>query len=286
MRRAIVEWRTLGTRLIYTYISNTELSAGDDNLYATLRLQCLGTLLPAAVYRKTQWDLVEPALPYVIILMPSDACYMILNIHARDELLHDVVRFVFAIRKTMRNIEDTTVLENMGFQSALPIQRFLLVIMLLHKTRGEGRYFSVAAITGLSYGEILDQCLIPLPDSPRKVENQMLQMELVSSILAVDRCKDLLDSYLAHGITPYVATIMRRTWDTYRETLVNRHHAADGLIWHDHMVVMWSVILDMDSGARVAIEIVEAKCLFILERWSISASDQWLSNFCTLLLRS
>lgn len=286
IRHAIDEWRALGQRLIYAYLGNSELLSSALDPQAVLRVRCLGTVLPPIIFDKFPGDLVKPSLPYAAFLHTLwKMAYNHENLNVlRLQLLRDDVKLVFAIRSQMRDIHDTdnSLLRSTIFLSIPNLERYLLQI-LNHKHDGEARpverFYSVAAVAGISYDELLRPCLIPLRDSPSKVDLQMAQMGLLSVILMVDKCKDLLDAYLAHRVTAYVASLMRSTWDVYYKTLAERDIASDGLNWHDRMIQMWSIALDTDTGARVATVILEAKYLFLLERWSVSASGQCLGDF-------
>lgn len=141
-------------------------------------------------------------------------------------------------------------------------------------------FFSVAAFAGISYHEIFRQCTGTALSTPKGIEAQMAQMKLVSTILRVDRSEPLLDALLANDVLARMMHIMRNTWDIYLDTLPQA--SADSDVWHNRMIVALLVVIDMErslgTSSKVALEIIQANFLYILERWSISANDECLSN--------
>lgn len=163
----------------------------------------------------------------------------------------------------------------------------------IHKNRPrEDSDINVAALTGLSYDQLIRQCL----DAPGngkfgdtleqpQIYSQMHHLSTINILLDVDHSPALNAVVSTQHLISYSATLMKAIETTPQyahDTDPNRDSSSYD--WHDSMILMWRDIFVEAlerKDERPAVEAFDTKVVFLLEIWSVDALENQIGRHFT-----
>jgi len=146
-------------------------------------------------------------------------------------------------------------------------------------------------LTGLSYSELVRQCLACEGYKEFDVGNRMLQMDLIGTMTACDHSLGLQEAIVSSNFVTWAASFMRLVISQPRENApVDRNAPGNPLclVWYDRCISMLVEILERaceTQDVRPAVQAVNSKVLHLLEWRSSTAYDRELGALRLLLFQ-
>lgn len=194
-----------------------------------------------------------------------------------------MLKLVAAIRATIRTTPASELQKTLWKLSAKALCSCILGCQRQIEAETVGG-INMAEIAGVSYNELLRQCLSLGDDSPETVDPLSDQLDVLCSLLDADGTDALYRVVIQKQVMARCGTLMRASWDWKG---VDAELLASFRL---QIISLWRLILGRAiSNSRLdtqpAREMLDSRYLFQLERWSISAPDAQLGEQITHSLR-
>lgn len=132
--------------------------------------------------------------------------------------------------------------------------------------------YNMERTTGLSYSELVRQCLVSVGDDLQNIEHIMAEQNLINVMVAADPSSAFRDVLVSQRIVTWSASIMKVVNSRYDE-VPNKSDAPGHPNWHACTLVMITCILGLSfrvGDARPALEAIKAKVLHLGEWCSVT----------------
>lgn len=134
---------------------------------------------------------------------------------------------------------------------------------------------NVAEMSGVSYDELLRQCLDLVDDSPETIDHLSDQLDALCALVDVDDDNALYRVVIERQVMARCGTLMRATWD-WKGVDAGLLASLRLQIINLRTLILGRAIELTRLDIQPAHEMLDSQYLFLLERWSIGVPDAQL----------